>query len=133
MDDREAYEFYKDPEHLQVAGRGYRRKADRLTEIVSVRFSGRMLAAANAAAEAAGLPLGHWLRRLVGCELARLRRVERPSGLIPGSERRGAAKALPSSLGTCNRHGRTFACPHLSIGNVVSASCGICGPLRAVA
>ena len=54
MDDREAYEFYKKPEHLRVVGPGRRRKADMLTEIKSVRLSARMLAGAEAAAEADG-------------------------------------------------------------------------------
>jgi len=133
MDDREAYEFYKDPVHLRVTGPGYRRKADRLTEIVSVRFSARMLARANAAAEAAGLSLGHWLRRLAASELARVARDRRPSGLIPGSGRMLKPMALRSSLGTFNGARQTFSCPHMSIGNVQAASCGTCGPMRAVA
>ena len=51
----------------------------------------------------------------------------RPEGLIPGSGRRGEARTLPLAA-----RGRTFTCPHLSIGNVASASCGTCGPLQPV-
>ena len=51
--------------------------------------------------------------------------------VVPGSGRAGAPRTIPSSraLG----HGRTFACPHMSVGNAVSASCGTCGPLAPVA
>jgi hypothetical protein len=134
--DEEAYEFYKDPEHLRVVGPGYRRKADRLTEVKSVRFSPRMLAAAQAAAEADDRDLGQWIRMLVSNEIIRQRRAlrERPAGLIPGSGRRGEPKSLPSAprSGAVGGPGRTFACEHMSIGNVEAASCGICGPLAAV-
>lgn len=57
--------------------------------------------------------------------------AERPSGLIEGSGRRGEAKAFPSTLSPLPS--RTFACPHLAVGNVTSVSCGTCGPLQAVA
>lgn len=57
--------------------------------------------------------------------------AERPLNLIGGSGRAGDARALPSSLSLPPN--RTFTCPHLSIGNAASASCGICGPLPAVA
>ena len=52
-----------------------------------------------------------------------------PEGLIPGSGRQGAAKALASSLARAG----TFSCPHISIGTVVSAACGTCGPLSPAA
>jgi hypothetical protein len=141
MDDREAHEFYADPEHLRVVGPGYRRKADRLTEVKSVRFSPRMLAAAQAAAEADDRDLGQWIRMLVSNEIIRQRRAhgERPRALIPGSGRRGEPKSLPSvpRAGTgvtasgAAGHGQVFSCQHMSIGNVISAECGICGPLAA--
>jgi hypothetical protein len=137
MTDEEAHEFYKDPEHLRIAGADRRRKADLLTEVTSVRFSARMLAAAQTAAEADDRDLGQWIRMLVSNELIRQRRElrERPMGLIPGSGRHGEPKALPSALGSGGAggggSGRTFACQHMSVGNVVSAECGICGPLAA--
>jgi predicted DNA-binding protein len=52
----------------------------------------------------------------------------RPVGLIEGSGRRGERRALPSSLRL-----RSFACPHLSAGNVTSVICATCGPLPAAA
>jgi hypothetical protein len=55
--------------------------------------------------------------------------AERPTGIIPGSGRMGEPKSLTSSLVL----GRTFSCPHMSIGNVESASCGVCGTMRAAA
>ena len=54
----------------------------------------------------------------------------RPQGLIPGSGRMGEPKTLGSAL---SGPARTFSCPHLSIGNVTSASCGQCGSLKAAA
>ena len=139
MTDEEAYEFYKDPEHLQVLGRGYRRKADRLTEVKSVRFSARMLAAAEAAAGADDRDVGSWIRMLVSFELIRLARMEReriarehrPYEVVEGSGRAVAPRNLTSALGTFNGYGKTFACQHMSIGNITGASCGICGPLAA--
>jgi hypothetical protein len=135
--------FYENPEHLRLAGPGRRRKDDQLTEIVSVRLSKRMLAAATAAAEVADRELSDWLRQAVSFELMRLgrerrAREERPTGLIPGSGRKGEQKALRSSLqwslGTQGGNGGwTFACPHMSIGGVAEASCDACGPMSAVA
>ena len=139
MSDQEAHEFYSDPANLRVTGRGRRRKADHLTEMASVRFSARMLARAEAAAHADGLRLSSWIRRLVSFELIRLSREsrERPAGVIPGSARLGQSANLRSSLSLGTLTGdsgrRTFSCPHLSIGNVASASCGICGPLPVAA
>jgi hypothetical protein len=136
MSDEGAHEFYQDPEHLRVVGPGCRRKADRLTEVKSVRFSARVLAEAQAAAEADDRDLGGWIRMLVSNELIRKCRVlrARPAGLIPGSGRRGEPKSIPSVPrgGGVGGPGRTFACEHMSIGNVEGASCGICGPLAAV-
>jgi hypothetical protein len=51
--------------------------------------------------------------------------VNRPHGLIEGSGRSGEPRALRSSLD----RPRTFACPHMSIGNVTFAECGECGPM----
>lgn len=52
----------------------------------------------------------------------------RPSGVIEGSGRQGDSRTLLSSLS-----GRTFSCPHFSVGNVASAACPECGPLQAAA
>ena len=57
-------------------------------------------------------------------------RVERPADLIEGSGRRGQPKALPSSL---QLKRRSFACPHLSVGNVTAVICEACGPLEGAA
>ena len=37
--------------------------------------------------------------------------------------------AMNTTTSSAARSGFTFACPHFSVGNVRSASCGICGPL----
>ena len=80
---------------------------------VSLTFGGPQIAATGANSMTTATPVS----------LA----VERPTGLIPGSGRQGEPRALQSSrsLGAA----RTFACPHMSIGNVASASCGTCGVL----
>jgi hypothetical protein len=56
--------------------------------------------------------------------------AERPTGLIEHSGRRGEPKVLSSSL---SLRSRSFACPHLSVGGVVSVTCETCGPLQAAA
>lgn len=196
MDDREAHEFYKNPEHLRPAGPGRRpkRPAGRLTNMSSVRFAPETIEAVKDVAHDEGITVSTWIRRLVSRAVAApaepetmrvtvegfneplqvradlLRElasallpalvkhgsvsltlgqqqvtsmgpasmttampvsasVPRPQGLIPGSARQGEPKALRSSLSLP----RTFTCPHISIGNVVSADCGVCGPMQRVA
>lgn len=92
--------------------------------MVSVRFTPAEFGAMSKAA--AGGTLSGFIRE------AALAAASRPQDLIEGSARAGRPKALRSSL-TLARPGRTFSCPHLSIGNVESASCGQCGPLSAAA
>lgn len=55
--------------------------------------------------------------------------TRRPTGLIPSSGRRGEPKSLGSTLAL---KPRTFACEHMSIGGVLGAACGTCGPLQLV-
>jgi len=61
--------------------------------------------------------------------------------VVPGSGRQCEPRSIPSSLELKRGYGvttetastlagRTFACPHLTVGNAMSVSCGICGPLR---
>ena len=119
MDDREAYEFYKHPAHLEAAGPGRKRKGQRLASMTSVRFAPEVIEAVKDIAFAEGRTVGSWIRRLVDREIA-----QRPSGLIENSGRPGEPKALKSSLDA-----RTFSCPHFSISNVHSAECAHCGPL----
>jgi hypothetical protein len=140
MADAEAHEFYADPANLAIAGPGYKRKRPRLSSMVPVRFSPQVIEAAKGLAAAEGMTVSSWIRRAVQRDLDRRKR-ERPTGLIPGSARLGQPKALRSSLTpvhtgpvtTITGNGLTFRCAHLSVGNVDSASCGICGPLSAVA
>jgi len=69
MDDREAYEFYEDPEHLKPAGPGRKRNAPRLTTMNSVRFAPEVIEAVKAVAFEEGVTVGSWIRRLVQREL----------------------------------------------------------------
>jgi hypothetical protein len=125
MDDREAHEFYANPQNLCAAGPGRRRKAPRLTSMIPVRFTPETIERVRDFSSTEGTTVSGWIRRAV---LRALTQPERPAGLTEGSGRRGELRALTSSLGS-----RTFSCPHLSIGGVTSASCGICGPLRSAA
>jgi hypothetical protein len=131
MDDREAYEFYLDPANRAVTGPARRHPKDRLTKVISLRLSQSLFRrVANAAAQE-GVPVGTWARKALRRELERCAREHRPYEVIEGSGRLVAPRGIPSSLslGTA----RTFACPHLSISGVTSASCCQCGPLPAVA
>ena len=147
MDDREAYEFYADPAHLEIAGPRRKHPKDQLTRVLSVRISPSLLNQVTAAAAAESRSAGSWVRRVLRGELQRQRAAERPRGLIGESGRAGQPKSLPSSLRpsgirrgygyamtiTASGRGRTFSCPHMSVSNVASASCEQCGPLEAVA
>ena len=110
MNDREAYEFYANPANQAATGPGRERSGQRLTSMSSVRFPPGVIEQVKGLADREGVTVGAWIRRAVGRE-------------IPG--------ALGSSWQPLRP--RTFACPHLSAGNVTSAACGICGPLPAVA
>jgi hypothetical protein len=123
VNDAEAYEFYADPVNRKLTGTPRKRTGRRLTSMSSVRFTPEVIEAARDLAASKGVTVGAWIRRLVQREIDAPRH---PEGLIGGSGRVGAPRILPSSL-----RPRTFSCPHLSVGNVVSASCGTCGPLAA--
>jgi hypothetical protein len=131
VNDQEAYDFYADPANREIKGSGHRRRAPRLTSMTAVRFAPEVIEAVKDVAHAEQLTASSWIRRLVQRELDR-RPAQRPTGLIPGSGRAGEPRSLPSvTRGGSGGPGRTFSCPHMSIGNVVSASCGECGPMRA--
>ena len=130
MNDQEAYEYYLDPAHLVPAGPARKHSKDGLKKVLTLRISPSLLNQVTRTAVAEGCSVSSWARRVLRDELARGRaEARRPEGLIPGSGRQGRARALPSSL---SLQPRTFSCPHLSVGNVTSASCGTCGPLLPV-
>jgi hypothetical protein len=136
MDDREAYEYYAKPENQVPAGPGRKRRKPPMTAVLSVRFDPAVLATVERLAGAFGVSVSDWIRAAV-CREEYRQRVKyldehrHELEVVPGSGRRGEAKALPSSLSLLPA--RTLSCPHLSMGGVISASCGTCGPLRAVA
>ena len=123
MDDREAHEFYANPANLRAVGSGRRRSGSRLTTMLPVRFRPEVIEAVKNIASEEGITASAWIRR------AAQRALERPHDLVPGSGRAGTPRAVPSSLSLGAP--RAFSCPHMSIGNVARASCGICGPMRA--
>jgi len=133
----DAAAFYDDPANRIPAGPARKR---RKSEVVSVRMDQVMVALIRRYA-GPDVTVSAWVRRAVQRQLRELRARERPAGLIPGSARRGESRSLPSSLGpalcqvtgiTMGCGGGTASCPHLSVGNVTAASCGICGPLTVI-
>lgn len=131
MDPREALEFYRDPAHLEPAGPARRRKGPHKTSMVAVRFDPAVIEQCRDHAAAGDVTVSTWIRRAVD------RALERPSGLIGSSARTGEPKALPSapcspvfaaSVTVASWNG-TARCPHMTVGNVIEATCGICGPM----
>ena len=125
MNDREAYEFYLDPEHLKATGPGRKRKRPTLTSMVPVRFTPEVIERVKAVAHEEGITVSAWIRR-AALRAAAVAERQQPGGLIEGSGHAGEPRALTSTLALGPR---TFICPHMSIGGVVSASCGTCGPM----
>jgi predicted DNA-binding protein len=121
MDDREAHEFYKNPEHLQIMGPGRRRQAPRLTSMSSVRFAPEVIEAVKEIAFREGIPVGSWIRRLVQRELDEPETVEmavegldEPLRLPADALRAITAAAMPAlvkhgSVGLTLGGGRTGA------------------------
>lgn len=70
--DRADAEFYADPANQVPAGPAQRRKAPRrpLTGHVPVRFDDKTIAAVKERAEAEGMTVSAWIRRLVARELS---------------------------------------------------------------
>lgn len=123
MNDREAYEFYADPEHLRIAGPGRKRKSARLSSMASVRFAPETIEAVKDVAHTEGITAGAWIRRLVTNAL----RPRKPEPVLVAWPAWGVA--WNTTMGS----GASFRCAHMSIGNVASASCGTCGPLQRAA
>ncbi len=68
MTPEEEHAFYSDPENLTPQGPARRRK-QRLTELVPVRFSPDVLEQVRAAAEADDRSVSAWIRQAVNREL----------------------------------------------------------------
>lgn len=71
MKEAEAHEFYKDPEHLAVAGPGEPPARRLKSGMIPVRFTPDMIAAVKRVASQDGMTVSTWIRRLVGRELHR--------------------------------------------------------------
>ena len=147
MNDQETHEFYNDPAHLVPAGPARKRTRPMKTAMVAVRFDPAVIAAVKRLTEGSEVTVSSWIRGAVQREEYRQRvkwldEHRHELEVVPGSGRAaGPRKALRSSLGWqpgptvtgSAGNGLTFRCQHLSIGNVASASCGICGPLPVAA
>ena len=139
MNDQAAYDFYADPANLVPAGPGRRRRRPTLSAMTAVRFAPEVIARVRSIASSEGITVGAWIRRAVERETTELAPVDLiapdPSGVlhcvrVPARLLRDAAEAEVERQAY---RPRTFACLHMSVGNVVSAECGICGPMSAVA
>lgn len=120
------------------------------SDVVSVRFSPVTVAAARRRAGATRVST--WIRRLVEREVARDESVtvtldDGKIAVLPADALREICAALTPLVlerGSVSlTFGRpqpalsvvpvdgmhTFSCPHLSVGPVASADCGLCGPL----
>ena len=71
MNDREAYEYYLDPAHLESTGPARKHPKDELTKLLSARISPSLLGQVAAAASAEDRPVGAWIRRALRNELER--------------------------------------------------------------
>ena len=73
MNEAEAHEFYKDPDHLAVTGPGeaYRRTGRRLSATVPVRFPPAVIDAVKLLADRDGVTVSSWIRRRVIAEVTR--------------------------------------------------------------
>jgi hypothetical protein len=71
MNEAQAHEFYKDPDHLAVAGPGQRREKPMKTALIPVRFAPDVIAAVKRFAGQDGVTVSTWIRRLVSKELQR--------------------------------------------------------------
>lgn len=76
MNDKEAYEFYANPENLKIAGPAHKRQGQRLTTMSSVRFAPEVIEAVKDLAFKEGITVGSWIRRLVQREIEPPRMVE---------------------------------------------------------
>ncbi|HLK01484.1 MAG TPA: hypothetical protein VKU39_16480 [Streptosporangiaceae bacterium] len=71
MTDSDAHEFYRDPEHLAVAGPGQRRERPMKTAMVPVRFTPELIAAVKHLALLDAVTVSTWIRNLVAREVQR--------------------------------------------------------------
>ena len=70
------YKLYKDPEHQRPQGPG-RKRANKFTDIVAVRFPGDVLAEIRRRADADDRSVSSWIRRAVENELEKQRPTRR--------------------------------------------------------
>ena len=73
MTDQEAYDYYADPAHLEIAGPGRRRKRPLKTAILSVRFDPAVLERVRRLADAWDIDVSDWIRAAVSREEYRQR------------------------------------------------------------
>lgn len=94
MSEAQAHEFYKDPEHLAVAGPGQRRERPMKSGMIPVRFSPDVIAAVKSFASHDGVTVSTWIRRLVGREVQR----RQPSATAAASEMPAVQFDYPESI-----------------------------------
>jgi hypothetical protein len=94
MKESEAHEFYKDPEHLAIAGPGERPRQPMKSGLIPVRFTPDTIAAVKRVATQDGVTVSTWIRRLVGRELQR----RQPSETSPGTEAPAIQLKYPAAI-----------------------------------
>ncbi len=70
-DDRQAYEYYRDPANQVPAGAAVRREGRRMSATVPVRFPPEVIEAVKRFARQDGVTVSTWIRQLVGREIQR--------------------------------------------------------------
>jgi hypothetical protein len=111
--------------------------------MIAVRFDPAVIDAVRRLTEADGseVTVSSWIREAVRREEYRQRvkwldEHRHELEAVPGPGRLVAPRHIPSRSGfrtVSTGPGRTFCCPHMSIGNVAAFSCGTCGPVLAEA
>jgi len=98
MNEAAAHEFYKNPEHLAVAGPGEKPQQPMKSGLIPVRFTPDMIAAVKRFAKQDGVTVSTWIRRLVGRELQRRQPSETSSRVeAPAVQINYAAAFVPQS------------------------------------
>lgn len=83
MNEADAHEFYKDPQHLTPAGPGQRREAPMKTGTIPIRFTPEMIAAVKYFARLDAVTVSTWIRNLVDRELHRRQPSATAAGTFP--------------------------------------------------
>ena len=94
MSEAQAHEFYKDPEHLAVAGPAQQREQPMKSGMNPVRFAPDVIAVVKRFARQDDVTVSTWIRRLVGREIQR----RQPSATAVTSQAPSVVFEYPETL-----------------------------------